>query len=74
MHLHKGIEDRGNPGMLMIDACHPNPLDHAANCALPLMALAACYLLRLGAQDLFKHSAPSRTVRALGADRPDVRK
>jgi hypothetical protein len=54
MHLYMVID----PGIIVIDSCHPKHLGHAAITGLPLMALAACYLLSLGAQDLFKQSPP----------------
>jgi hypothetical protein len=54
MHLYMVID----PGIIMIDSCHPNHLGHSAITGLPLMVLAACYLLSLGAQDLFKQSPP----------------
>jgi hypothetical protein len=61
MHLYMVIEDQANPGILVIDSCHPNHLGHAAICVQLLTALATCYLLRLGAQDLFQHLTPGAT-------------
>jgi hypothetical protein len=52
MHLYMVID----PCIIVIDSCHSNYLGHAAITGLSLMALAACYLLSLGAQDLFKHA------------------
>jgi hypothetical protein len=64
MHGYKETKGPANPGILVIDGCHPNHLGHAAICGLPLMALITCYLLHLDAQDLFKHSPPkSRATR-----------
>jgi hypothetical protein len=54
MHGYKETKGLANPGILVIDGCHPNHLGHAAICGLPLMALITCYLLHLDAQDLFK--------------------
>jgi hypothetical protein len=45
MHVYMVTKDRINPGILVIDGCHPNHLGHAAIYAKPLMALTASYFL-----------------------------
>jgi hypothetical protein len=45
MHVYMVTKDRNNPGILVIDGCHPNHLGHAAIYAKPLMALTASYFL-----------------------------